>query len=288
MTPTPLDYVSGQSIIPEGAFGISPSQLELFFSRPHEWYSTQVLGEPSPFQGSTSTYLGTVTHYVAEQFARHQRVDKAPIFEYLYNHLVLDKSVPPPSFTDEEAITDYLYEYASHPTIDCSAILDQYRIMGNEVIQYLRSTGIPTETEQLVCAEVLPGFYASGSVDAFYQGTVIDYKTTSATSVSDSIPYKYKLQLLTYAYIYRKLGKFVDRLRIVWITQPQLNRFSEKTGKALKDYPCQVVPVTYVITADDWLFIESLLKLVAETVMAHRAHPDLTHIIWRDYRLKPL
>lgn len=117
-------------------------------------------------------------------------------------------------------------------------------------------------------------------------GTITDYKTTSLTSPKDSIPYNYKLQLLCYAYIYRSLGFTVDRIQIVWITQPDINRVSEKTGKPLKDYPCQVIPVTYVLQEGDWNLIDSILNLVAESVEADKTTPALRHIIWKDYRLK--
>ena len=41
---TKLDYQRGDSVIPEHATGISPSQLYKFFDKPHEWYREQVLG----------------------------------------------------------------------------------------------------------------------------------------------------------------------------------------------------------------------------------------------------
>ena len=282
---TKLDYVSGQTILPEGAFGISPSQLELFFSKPHEWFRTQVLGEASEFTGSTSSYLGTVIHYIAEQFTLTRSVDKSEIYKYLYRDLCLN-TPPFDNFSDEQASIAYLREYANHPTIDCNHILDQFKIMGNELIQYLRRN-LPQKAEELVSAQVRPNYFVCGSVDAYNNGCVIDYKTTSDTTPKDYIPYNYKLQLLCYAYIYRSMGYHIDRIRIVWITQPQLNRVSEKTGKPLKDYPCQVVPVTYQLTRDDWTFIESILNLISETVQAYRDHPSLAHVIWKDYRLKP-
>ena len=117
-------------------------------------------------------------------------------------------------------------------------------------------------------------------------GTITDYKTTYLTSPKDSIPYNYKLQLLCYAYIYRAMGFPVDKIQIIWITQPDINRVSEKTGKPLKDYPCQVVPVTYMLQESDWQLIESILALVAESVKADKTNPELRHVIWKDYRLK--
>ena len=59
---TPLDYVSGSSILPEGTFGISPSSMNDFVTAPHKWYRDNVLGQNS-FTGSTASVLGTIVHY---------------------------------------------------------------------------------------------------------------------------------------------------------------------------------------------------------------------------------
>lgn len=288
MSKTRLDYISGASTLPEGAFGVSPSQLATFFSSPTQWYHEQVLGEKPEFQGSTSTYLGTIVHYHAEEFTKTGTVDKDEIYKYLHKELCSDQTTPP-DFSNHEESEIYLLEYADKADVDVSIILEKYPIMAQELLNYLSRVGVPTNAEDLVSAEIQPNYYVAGSCDAYNQktATITDYKTTSLTSIKDNIPYNYKLQLLCYAYIYRALGFNVDRIQIVWITQPQLNRVSEKTGKRLKDYPCQVVPVTYQITPDDWKLIEDILNLVAETVQASKDTPELTHIIWKDYRLKP-
>lgn len=284
---TRLDYVSGASILPEGAFGISPSQLATFFNSPSQWYREQVLGDKAEFQGNTSSYLGTIVHYIAEEFTKTGAVDKPEIYKYLFKELCSD-TTNPPDFSNQEEAEEALLERADKPGIDIAIILEKYPIMGQELINYIQRTGKPSNAEDLIKAEVQPGYYISGSCDAYDAptATLKDYKTTSVTNPKDTIPYAYKLQLLSYAYIYRALGYTVDRLQIVWITQPQLNRVSEKTGKPLKDYPCQVVTANHMITEEDWQYIESILALVAETVATSKQHPDLAHIIWKDYRLK--
>ena len=284
---TKLDYVSGASILPPNSFGISPSNLIKFFDKPHEWYRTQVLGEQDPFTGSTATVLGTCVHFIAEEYTKTRSVDKSEIYKYLYKMCVLgiDKQ---PDFSNEDESIEFLETYANNPEIDARHILSKYKEMGNALIKYLQQD-VPFESESLVSAEVTPGFHVSGSCDALVGSkqatTIVDYKTTSGTP-KDSIPYNYKLQLLSYAYIYRSMGYNVDRLRIVWITQPDTNRYSEKTGKRLKDYPCQIVPVTYVITEEDWNFISSILSLVAESVAYVQQHPETAYLIFKDYRLK--
>lgn len=282
-----LTYVSGASILSEGDFGISPSQLATFFSSPTQWHNEQVLGNKAEFQGNSSSYLGTVVHYVAEAYTKTGKVDLSEIYKYLFIELCSDQSSPP-DFSNHEEAEEYLLENADKPDIDIAKILGKFRDMGNMLIEYIDRTGKPSHSEDLVKARVEGNYYVSGSLDAYDERTktITDYKTTSLTKPKETIPYNYKLQLLCYAYIYRELGFEVERIQIVWITQPDVNRISEKTGKPLKDYPCQVVPVTYVLQEEDWNLIDSILKLVAETVQASKDNPELKHIIWKDYRLK--
>lgn len=288
MTKTELDYTSAGTNLPENSYGISPSQLVNFINTPWNWYREQILGEPSSFTGNTSSFLGTVVHYVASSYALHRSVNKSEIFRYLYNHLVSDKDIPPPDFNNEDESVAFLYDNADHPEIDCTVILDKYKDMGNNLIRYINSTGIPQRVEDTVIANVARNVYVAGTADAVIGDMLRDYKTTSTTSPKEYIPYDYKLQLMTYAYAYRKQGIPINRIQIVWITQPDVGRVSEKTGKPLKDYPCQVIPVTYVVTQEDWDYIDSVMNLVADTIKAHEDHPELTHVIWRDYRLKPV
>lgn len=257
---TRLDYVSGRTLLPEGAFGISPSNVNKFFDKPHEWYREQVLGEDG-FDGNTSSTLGTIVHFCGEEFATKQTVD-------------------------HEEIEKYLAKEAAKPDVDGHYIESQWKVMGQALIDYLRENGIPDRVEELVKWEVIPGYFASGSADAVHGTTLIDYKTTSNMTAPDKIPYYYKYQLLTYAYIYNQLGITIDRIRIVWITHNQTGRFSEKTGKPLKDYPTTVTAVTEMITQEDLDFIESLLKLVAESVDTVKQNPDLAYLVFKDYRLK--
>lgn len=289
MEPTKLDYVSGASILPEGAFGISPSQLATFFSSPTTWYKEQVLGEKASFDGNTSSYIGTCVHFIAEEYTKTGTYDKSEIYKYLIKELVSDPSNLP-DFNNDEACKEYLRTNADKPDIDVFKILDRFENMGENIIAYLARVGKPSHAEDLIKAEVKPGYFVSGSCDAYNEATktITDYKTTAMTSIKENIPYNYKLQLLCYAYIYRAMGFRVDKIQIVWITQPDLNRISEKTGKPLKSYPCQVVPVTYLLQEEDWNLIDGILALVAETVATSKDTPDLRHIIWKDYRLKQL
>lgn len=281
-----LSYVPGNSIIPEGCFGISPSQLHRFFSKPHEWYRTEVLNEKG-FTDSTSSVLGTIIHFIAEEFIKTKSVDKSAIYEHLYEEYVVDKSRTVPSFSDEEAIEDFLIDNIDPEVVDVEYIFNQYKVMGNALIQFLRQRARPSRSEELIHAEVLPGYHVCGSCDAVVGNhRVIDFKTTSDLTAKSKIPYEYKLQLLCYAYIYRKMGLPINTISIIWITHNQVNRVSETNGKPLKDAPTKVTEVSEIIDDKDMLFIESLLKLISESVQADKDYPQLRHIIWKDYRLK--
>ena len=75
-------------------------------------------------------------------------------------------------------------------------------------------------------------------------------------------------------------------MRLVWITNNVVGRISEKTGKPMKDYPARVVAITQVITEDDMRFIEDYLKLIGETYLKSKESPELTYLLFGDYRLK--
>ena len=82
------------------------------------------------------------------------------------------------------------------------------------------------------------------------------------------------------------MGVDINRIRIVWITNNIVGRVSEKTGKPLKDYPSQVIPVTQIITDEDMQFIEDYLRLIAETYLKGVEDPKLVYLLYSDYRLK--
>ena len=61
---------------------------------------------------------------------------------------------------------------------------------------------------------------------------------------------------------------------------------SEKTGKPLKSYPPEVTVLVESITEEDIEFIDGLLDLCADSVLAGQEFPELLHVIWNDPRLK--
>lgn len=278
---TDLDYVSGQSVLPEEAFGISPSSLHKFFSEPHNWYREQVLGEKC-FNGSTSTYLGTIVHYCAECFINRQPVNTLEICKYLFNNCYIGlqdlPSVP------EEAL-EFLALNCNNPNVDVAYILSQYTIMSNTLISFIANLAPKGEAEELIYAKVIPNYYAAGSVDLRVGANIYDYKTTSSLSAPKTIAYEHKLQLLTYAWIHLQRGIKIETINIIYTTNHQVGRIGAK-GKPLEDYPSTCTLLTHKVTSEDFEFIESLLKLVAESVEYSKEHPESVYLIFKDYRLK--
>jgi len=243
---------------PNAQFKISPSSISKFFSKPHEWFREQILGEVT-FEGSTSTELGTIVHFIAEQFIKTGDVDR-------------------------EAIQRHIDSLAGD--IDGAYIMSQWQPMGQALIDYLIDRGVPDRSEEPIYTEVQPGYYVGGTADAAYGSTLIDFKTTSNLTAPTEIPHYYRYQLLAYAYIYNKMGIYIDRIRIVWVTNHVVGRVSEKTNKPMKDYPSTVTDVTEYITEADMDFIESILNLIVETVQYYKQHPELAYILFKDMRLK--
>lgn len=283
---TELHYVSGQTIIPENAFGISPSGVSKFIEKTHEWYQEMILGNKS-FTGSTATVLGSIVHFCAEQFIKHKKVNYDEIYKYIFTQTCLLK--PDEEFlalTTEESKIEYLTNNCNNTEIDAIYILEQWRPMGQALINHLIKTGIPEQSEPMVKAEVMPGYWASGSIDAIRHGMIIDYKTTSDKTPKQYIPMHYRYQLLTYAWICKQNNMPIDRISIIWVTNNDINRISETTGKAMKDYPTQAVQVIEQVTETDYQFIESILTMIASTVDASRTHPELTWLLFKDPRLR--
>lgn len=279
---TDLDYVSGSTIIPEGAFGISPSSLGKFFNEPYNWYRDTFLGEKS-FTGSTSTILGTIVHYCAEQHVKGLPIDTMQIYQYLYEqccHPFIN------GFPTSEAKAKSFLLSQARLEFDIEHILYQYPLMASVLIDKI-NTLEPTKAEEIVSTEVIPGYWAAGSVDLLCSQDLYDYKTTSSLSPPKSISYEHKLQLLTYAYAHIKNGNPIRSINIIYVTTNVTGR-TGTSGKPLADYPATATILTHYITAEDIDFIESILKLVAETAEYVKANPNLAYIIFRDYRLKSI
>jgi len=261
---TQLDYVS--TPIPEdGVFKISPSSFAKFVERPHQWYREEVLGEDK-FDYNTASVLGTIVHYCAEKVAKNEEVDLDEIERYISKHKPNDDYYP-------------------------ATVSAQFQNMAERLVNDYILNREFLEVETQVCTELKSNFYVAGTLDAL-EGTkqdclLVDYKTYSSKTKPRAIPQHYKYQLLVYAYILKKLGYNVTRIRLVYVNRHIEGEISEKTNKRLKSYPPEVTVLTETIEQPDLDFIEGLLMLCVDSCLASEEHPELNHVIWHDPRLAP-
>ena len=267
-----LDYFSynnGSDIVPDGAFRISPSQLSRFFDDTPNWWREFYLGEAPKFTGSTATELGSCVHAAAHMYTLTQSVDYAQIDSYISS--------------------------ISNPEVDKSVIQECYPVMVSTLLASFleQQSATIVEAEKFIWLELLPGIGVGGSVDRYSNklgGCISDFKTMGSLDsarVPSSFPRPYWFQQLTYAYIMRKLGYPVNYMELVYVSRPNVGRISEKTGKPMKDYPSEVNVLREPVTDEGLEIIESVLKLVAESVQFAKSNPDQLYLLAQDYRLKP-
>lgn len=260
----PLEYK--EIALPDDCvFKISPSKFADFITHPHRWYRSEISKE-DVFTYNTSSVIGTIVHYCAEMVAKGEIVDQNAIDEYI-------NSKEPSDEYDPEVVRAHYVDMAE-------TLVNDY---------VLHNTFFKVEEQFLT--EIRDGYYAGGTSDAL-QGDqddcmIVDYKSYNSKTKPRAFPAGYKYQLLVYAYILRKLGYNVTRLRLVFINRNIEGEISEKTGKRLKSYPPEVTVLTESVTEEDFDFIEGLLELSVDTVQHHKKHPELAHITWHDPRLRP-
>lgn len=252
-----FEYNDGKDVT-KGAFRISASQVSKFFDKTSEWYHENLLGAEG-FTGNTATHLGTVVHAGIEMFVTKGEVD----WEALRNHI----------------------ESIDHPDVDVYHLLNQYELMISAVLPFVEAN-MPTEVEKFVFHELRPGIGAGGSIDALRGDTIMDWKTTSAKSPPTRFSRNYWFQQMTYAWVLKQQGYDIRFLKLVYITQNETGRVSEKTGKPLKDYPSEVSVVTEEVTAEGLELIGSCLDIVAESVQTWKEQPELRHLLAQDGRLR--
>ncbi len=269
-----FSYNNGKGVMPDGHFRISASQVSHFFDKTSSWYREHLLGEEG-FKGSTATELGNCVHAAAAM--------RAEIGSVCY-----------------ETIETYIDSLTS-PEIDTGRIREQYPVMVDTLLPFIEQN-MPTEVEKFVYQEILPGIGAGGSIDALRGRTVVgedgsitypdgvtimDWKTTSSKTPPTKFSRNYWFQQHVYAWVLKQQGIDVRWLKLVYITQNEVGRISEKTHKPLKDYPSQVSVVTEQVTEENLELVGSCLKLIAESVQTWNKQPELRHLLAQDMRLAP-
>ena len=234
----------------DGVFKISPSKVANFFDYPPVWYKEQVLGEKT-FEGNTATVLGTVCHYIFEKVSKGEDICRDVI------DAMIDRAVFPDD-VDKEAVK------ASYPEI-ATAVVNEYLL-----------DNIPSHTEKAVSAHVKNGVYVAGTQDAvdMQRRVIVDYKIVGSKPNTDSIPFKYKIQLLCYVYANYVNNVHIDRIRIVYGVKPT------------KTLPARVFVVTEQVSQDDIKLISDTLQLIADTVIKAKEQPELIYLLFKSMSLK--
>lgn len=235
---------------------ISPSQIDKFFSLPKIWYNECYKGEAPEFKGSTATVIGTICHYIYEMVTKKQKVTREQINKDLNEYLLL----------------------CPNPEVDATQVMMDYPLVSETVVnQYLlpaNSHGGVLEVEKKVCAKVMDGIYIAGTCDRIEGDCVVDFKTVSTKPNEQAIPFAYKIQLLAYAYALRKLGYEINRIRLVYGVKPT-KKLSAR---------CYVVTEEIDYMAEK--LVNDTLRLIGESVIAVRQHPELAYLIFKSMDLK--
>lgn len=265
---TPLDYSSPADLLTEKDFNISPSQFAKFVFTPWKWYRAVIL-EEDDFVGSTSTVIGTIVHYCAEQASRFEKIDREAINTYINNH-----------GSDED-----------FPDVDIQTVHDEwYDISQKLVDDYVEPNRLNFYESELGVLHRLGGnYYVGGTIDRIEtlggeKWRIVDYKTYKSKTKPKSISRDHKIQLLAYAYMYNRTK--VEEVRIVYINRHIEGEISPKTQKKLKSYPSEVTVITEPVTKEDMDYIYSMFELCKLKREATKKYPKLKREIWHDPRLK--
>jgi len=251
----------------EGSIRISPSQVYKFFDKTYEWYREQVLKEEQAFKGNQSSFTGTLLHGYLEVLVKEGEVNYEKLVEMFL------KTIP------------------SDLDIDTEKLVSDVSIMKDTLVQYLVNKGIlkhELKSEFELQYKLNDKAMLAGTIDLYdaTTKTLIDLKTTAPTSsIKDTIPRNYWFQLMSYWYLLNKNGYEVDKLQLLFVSRPELNR-KGKNGNKLKDYPTLVKAVNMIPTSEDVDMITGIIELIGESVEAFLTKPELRHIIAQDIRLK--
>lgn len=243
----PFDYTNVP--LPEDCvFKISPSSISKFFEFPIIWYKDQVLKEKQ-FEGSTGSVLGSVIHGLAERFA---------------------KGLP----SDRALVDAYLRKYMMNDDVNTNEVRELYPDMAAALINQYIAKNKPTTVEESLCFEFKDGIYIAGTCDNRTGDMVVDYKNVSTKPASEKIPWGYYIQLMAYAYMFKRQGIDIRRIRIVYTVRPT------------KTLPVRVFVLTEEIGETDFKAIEDVLTLIADTVLLSIRQPELKYLLFKSMQLK--
>lgn len=253
------DYYDGMDEIREhsgndGIFKISPSSIADFFTNTAQYFYEQVEGNEKAFQGSTSTYLGTIVHHIAE--------------------MAVEKST-----VTSEDVEQFLSEI-NDPNVDKDDIRKLYNEMGSILVANTVNdfSWDIVSTEQFIFEKLNDDVYVGGTYDALRRDPatndgycVVDYKT--ASTKPSGINLKYRYQAYTYAWMLRQRNINVTSIELCYVTRPT------------KTLPVRYFNFKEEFNEVNYDFIDSTLKLIAKCVSMYKQKPELRAIIAKDARL---
>jgi hypothetical protein len=231
---------------------ISPSGVAKFFTNTREWYGEVLLNE-TYFTQSDSTILGNIVHFFCELASNGIKL-------------------PDPAAT----VSAYLNTQTCENRAEIESL---WKDMATTMINGCINGRPPVHsTETFIHHKLLPGIYVAGTYDALVplslgDGTfsVRDYKTSSTKP--SGIPYHYRMQAHTYAYILTQLGYKISRIELQYVTRPT------------KTLPCRHFEFTEPFTSDDYDRIHGQLQLIAHSIATWKSSPELRFLLAQDFRL---
>ena len=148
-------------------------------------------------------------------------------------------------------------------------------ITGATVNEYiLPSKATLKESEKSVLVSIDEDVYLGGTTDLIEDDMIVDFKTVGKKPDENLIPWGYKIQLLAYAYAFRKQGYNINRIRLVYGVKPT------------KTIPARCITVTELITPEHEKMIQDTLQLITESVIICRNNPELVYLIFKSMELK--
>ena len=252
MIPT---YNSGSDVLTND-FGstayikISPSSAANFYTNTRKWYGELLLKEPV-FEGSDSTVLGNIIHYVAE-LAGNKKL----------------KAI-------DSEITAYLDSQQLENRAEIELI---WKDMATTLLEgCINGRAFPVFTEHFLYHKLRDNIYVAGTCDALMpigNGTysVRDYKT--AATKPTGIPFNYRLQAHIYAFLYTQQGYKISQIELQYVVRPT------------KTLPSRHFSFIEPFTDEDYLKVHNALHLMADSLVLWGSTPELRYILAQDYNLR--
>ena len=244
----------------KGKYVVSASSIDTFFKDTREFLNI-IEGKPT-FKGNDATVLGTLVHYIASQTIMNKEINKEDMFDFYCENS----------------------EYVTY-----GDILDKAFEISETLIPYIKNNIYNYKfCEDRFKYQISDNLMLCGTTDLVVGDELIDFKTTRDQKKIDTFPEHYISQLSTYIYLLRKNNIEINRFALIWITVPNTNRISDKTGKRLKEYPTQINKISMEVNDEVLDNIEKKINLIRDSIELSISNPEYKHIIFKDYDLKEI